>query len=151
MKPEFTAHKDGPHSRVNCVECHVGTGAIGFVRAKAAGTRQLVSLTFGTYSRPVPSPVHNLRPANETCEHCHWPERYVGDKIDVISEFGNDEKNTLAQTKMVMHVGGGLPQLGRPAGIHWHANPGNVIEFVATDGKRQEIPYVRLMTPDGKV
>ena len=27
MKPEFVAYQDGPHSRVACVQCHVGGGA----------------------------------------------------------------------------------------------------------------------------
>ena len=29
MKPEFTAHQRSPHSRVECVNCHIGPGAPG--------------------------------------------------------------------------------------------------------------------------
>ena len=69
MEPEAVAHREGPHSRVPCVDCHVGPGAAGFVRAKMNGIHQVISLTRGTYPQPVPSPVLNMRPARETCEH----------------------------------------------------------------------------------
>src|ERR1700676_1506752 len=46
MQPEFTAHQNSPHSRVACVECHVGSGASWFVRSKVSGTRQLFALAF---------------------------------------------------------------------------------------------------------
>ena len=60
-----------------------------------------------SYSRPIPSPVHNLRPARDTCEQCHWPEKFHGDKVGVIREYGNDEKNTESVTRLLLHVGGG--------------------------------------------
>src|SRR5215831_11845647 len=142
MEPEFVAHRDGPHSRVACVECHVGTGIPSFVKSKVNGTRQLVALARGTYSRPIPSPVDDLRPARDTCEHCHWPEKFHGDRVDVVPDFASDEANTNNSTKLVMHVGGGIAELGRPAGIHWHTNSQNQIEYVATDDERQDIPYV---------
>ena len=151
MEPEFTAHRDGPHSRVACVECHIGSGAPWFVKSKIDGTRQVVAVIRNSYSRPIATPVYDLRPARDTCEQCHWPEKFHGDKVDVIPSFGDDEKNTSSPTKLVLHIGGGLPQLGQPAGIHWHTNPQNEIEYVATDDKRQEIPYVQLKTADGVV
>ena len=81
MKPEFTAYQDGPHSRVTCVQCHIGPGASWFAKSKISGTRQVLAVTFHTYSRPIPSPVQNLRPARDTCEQCHWPEKFHGDKV----------------------------------------------------------------------
>ena len=42
MMPEFTAHQDGPHARVACVQCHIGPGASWFVRSKLDGARQVV-------------------------------------------------------------------------------------------------------------
>jgi hypothetical protein len=150
MEPEYVAHREGPHSRVTCVECHVGSGAQSYVYYKLNGMRQLAHLVTGNYPKPVPSPVFNLRPARGTCEMCHWPEKFHGDKVDVAPEYASDEKNTNNSTKLVLHVGGGLPQYGLGAGIHWHTNPQNEIDFVATDAKRQEIPYVRLKDKDGK-
>ena len=38
-------------------------------------------------SMPIPSPVHELRPARETCEQCHWPQRFTGDR-DLMAPFG---------------------------------------------------------------
>jgi hypothetical protein len=148
MQPEFVANRDGPHSRVPCVECHVGSGASSFVKSKVDGSRRVVAMMFGTYARPVPSPVHDLPPGRDTCQHCHRPEKFHGDRVKDIPEFASDEANTMSATRVVLHVGGGMPELGRPAGIHWHT--ANEIEF-ATDAKRQEIPYVRLKAADGSV
>ena len=67
-------------------------------------------------------PVHNLRPARDTCEQCHWPEKFHGDKVEVIREYANDEKNTESVTRLMVHVGGGSERLGTATGIHWHMN-----------------------------
>ena len=71
MTPEFTAYKMSPHAQVACVDCHVGEGPASFVLAKLNGVSQLVGVATGSHSRPIPTPVHNLRPANETCGKCH--------------------------------------------------------------------------------
>jgi len=150
MEPEFTAHRDGPHARVACVECHVAPGAAGFAKAKLAGTRQVVALMRGSYATPVPSPVHSMTEARDTCEHCHWADKFHGDKPKIIREYADDEKNTETITKMLVHVGGGSERLGVASGIHWHMNTGNEIEFVS-DEKRETISYVRLKDRQGNV
>jgi hypothetical protein len=86
MAPEYAAYVDSPHSRVGCVQCHIGPGASWFVRSKLSGTRQLFAVSLETYSRPIQSPVKHLRPARETCEQCHWPEKFHGDKFLVRTE-----------------------------------------------------------------
>ena len=151
MKPEGTAHQDGPHARVACVQCHIGPGAAGFARAKASGTRQLVAVIRGTYSKPVGAPVRTMVPARKTCEQCHWPEKLHGDKLVRITEYADDEKNTASEMKLLVHVGGGSERLGIATGIHWHMNVANEVEFIATDAKRQVIPYVRLKDRTGAV
>jgi hypothetical protein len=151
MEPEYTANQDGPHSRVRCVECHIGPGASWFVKSKLDGTRQVLAVMRGTYSKPIQSPVHNLRPARDTCERCHWPEKFHGDKVEVIRDYANDEKNTESVTRLLVHVGGGSERLGLASGIHWHMNVANQIEYVATDAKRQTIPYVRFQDRQGNV
>ncbi len=98
MAPEYTAYLNSPHSRVACVDCHIGSGAPWFVRAKISGVRQLFAVNLKTYSRPIPSPVHNLRPARETCEQCHWPQRFTGDKLVVKTKYADDEQNTPSTT-----------------------------------------------------
>jgi hypothetical protein len=151
MKPEFTAYQDGPHSRVTCVQCHIGSGASWFAKSKISGARQLLAVSFHTYSRPIPSPVQNLRPARDTCEQCHWPEKFHGDKIRRIPEYASDEKNTESVTTMQVHVGGGSERLGMAQGIHWHMNVANEVEYIATDEKRQVIPWVRVKNRQGQV
>ena len=151
MKPEFAAYQDGPHSRVTCVQCHIGPGASWFAKSKISGARQVLAVTFHTYSRPIPSPVQNLRPARDTCEQCHWPEKFHGDKVRRIYEFAADEKNTESVTVMQVHVGGGSERLGIAQGIHWHMNVANEVEYIATDTKRQVIPWVRVKDRLGNV
>jgi len=48
MDPEYTAYQNSPHSRVACVECHIGPGAGWFVKSKLSGLRQVVAVTFHT-------------------------------------------------------------------------------------------------------
>jgi len=151
MQPEFAAYQDSPHSRVTCVECHIGPGAPWFVRSKLAGTRQVFAVLKSSHERPIPSPARDLRPARDTCERCHWPEKFHGDKIRVIREYAEDEANTETVTTLQVHVGGGSERLGIATGIHWHMNVANEIEYVALDEQRQSIGYVRLRDRRGQI
>jgi hypothetical protein len=151
MKPEFTAYQEGPHSRVACVECHVGAGASSFAKSKISGARRVLAVSFHTYARPIPSPVQDMRPARDTCEQCHWPEKFHGDKVRRVYEYAGDEKNTESVTTLQVHVGGGSERLGIAQGIHWHMNVANEVEYIATDDKRQVIPWVRLKDRFGNV
>ncbi len=150
MNPEFTAYSVSPHARVGCVECHVGGGADHYVRSKFNGIRQLYGVTLGSYDRPIKTPVHNLRPANETCGKCHWSEKFHGDVLKVFNHYGYDEKNSLNQIRMLVKVGGGNAANGQTGGIHWHMNLANEIEYIATDEKRQNIPWIRMKDASGK-
>ena len=149
MTPEFTAYQNSPHSRVECVACHIGPGASWFVRSKLSGTRQLFAVAFHTYSRPIPSPVKYLRPARETCEQCHWPQRFTGDKFVVRERFQDDEKNTPQTSVLVLKVGGVTWQ-GR-VGIHGrHLETGSRIHYISIDPERMIIPVVNYVTDTGK-
>jgi nitrate/TMAO reductase-like tetraheme cytochrome c subunit len=149
MAPEYTAYLNSPHSRVACVDCHIGSGAPWFVRAKISGVRQLFAVNLKTYSRPIPSPVHNLRPSRDTCEHCHWPERFTGDKLLVKTKYADDEQNTPATTVLLVKIGGRTTQ--GLVGIHGrHLAAAERIEYVSTDGRRQVIPRVTYTQDDGK-
>lgn len=150
MNPEFTAYMVSPHAQVGCVDCHVGGGADHYVRSKFNGIRQLYGVTLGSYDRPIKTPVHNLRPANETCGKCHSPEKFHGDVLKVFNHYGYDEKNSLNQIRMLVKVGGGNAVNGQVGGIHWHMNIANEIEYIATDEKRQNIPWVRMKDASGK-
>lgn len=151
MNPEFTAYSHSPHARVACVECHVGAGATWYVKSKLSGARQVFATAFNTYPRPIPTPVHNLRPAQETCEECHWPARFYGAQLKVFTHYASDEKNTPRRIRMLIRVGGGDPATGAPEGIHWHMNIANEISYVAADEQHQVIPYVRVKDMQGRV
>ena len=139
MKPEFVAYQDGPHSRVTCVRCHIGPGASWFARSKVSGMRQVIAVARGSYSRPIASPVQNLRPARRCASSVTGP-KFHGDKIRRVAEYGDDEKNTESVTTLAVHVGGGSQRMGTATGIHWHMNVANEIEYITTDEKRQVIP-----------
>jgi hypothetical protein len=151
MKPEFVAYNASPHARVRCVECHVGGGAEWYVRSKLAGVHQLYAVTFRTYQRPIQTPLHNMRPADETCAKCHWPEKFFGEQLKVFNHYGYDKNNSLNQTRMLIKTGGGSPVAGQVAGIHWHMNIANEITYIASDEKRQNISWVRMKDMNGKV
>jgi nitrate/TMAO reductase-like tetraheme cytochrome c subunit len=148
MHPEYTAYQRSAHANVACVDCHIGPGADWFVRSKLSGAWQVVSVNFDLYPRPIPTPVHDLRPARETCEQCHWPTKFVGDRLKVISSHSDDEANTELKTVLVMRVGG---QLGSAShGIHWHVDPGIEIRYLA-DPDRETIYDVEMRAAGGKV
>ncbi|MEQ1896460.1 MAG: cytochrome c3 family protein [Vicinamibacterales bacterium] len=151
MEPQYVAHQTGPHSRVACVSCHVGSGAGAVARSKFKGLRQLVLVATDRAPRPVAPPLQVMRPAVETCEQCHWPEKFHGDRQKVVREYGDDQASTETGTTLTLHLGGGSAVLGIGTGIHWHMNLDNVVEFVATDSTRQSIPYVRLTNREGRV
>jgi hypothetical protein len=151
MEPEFVAYTDGPHARVACVECHIGPGAPWLVKSKIDGIRQVVAVALDTYERPVPSPVHDLRPARDTCEHCHWPDKFTGDLVRTFPSFGDDEANTASHTTLQLRVGGGGWRFGGPHGIHWHTSLNHRVEYITTDANRQTIPWVRLTDVQGRV
>ena len=146
MQPEYTAFQRSPHSRVACADCHIGAGADWFVKSKLSGSWQLVAVTFNLYPTPIPTPVHNLRPARETCEQCHWPTKFAGDKLRVRVHYAEDEKNTEMHNVLLVKIGG---EHGRKSsGIHWHVDPGVTIRYL-TDEKRETIYDVELTTKDG--
>ena len=149
MAPEYSAYQNSPHARVECVECHIGPGAGWFVRSKLSGLRQVFAVTFHTYSRPIPSPVKYLRPARETCEQCHWPQRFSGDKLIYKTNYKDDEKNTPQTTTMVLKIGGHKRQ--GSVGIHGrHLDEGSRIRYISIDDQRQVIPVVFYTDDQGK-
>lgn len=150
MKPEYTAYKYSPHARVTCAECHVGSGADWYVKSKLSGAYQVYSVLFNKYSRPIETPVRNLRPAQQTCEQCHWPKYFYTEKKVEKTYFLPDEKNTEWWITLLMKIGGGNSESGPTSGIHWHMNIRNKITYVATDSQRQIIPWVQSVGPDGK-
>jgi nitrate/TMAO reductase-like tetraheme cytochrome c subunit len=138
MQPQYVAYEHSPHARVACVECHIGPGASWFVRSKLSGSYQVYASIFHVYPRPIPVPVTSLRPARETCEQCHWPARFEGNRLVIIPTYADDESNTLTKTVLLMHIGGGNGLVG----IHGaHVGPGVTIRY-GSDESRQKMHWV---------
>lgn len=137
MNPEHVTHKASSHARVACVHCHVGPGGEHYVRSKVEGARQLVALATESYHRPIETPVYTLRPAQETCEECHWPDKFYSPRMEVYDHFMSDEQNSHWQIRMLFNIGGPLIPGKHSGGIHWHIHEGNKIDVVAVDSTRQ--------------
>jgi nitrate/TMAO reductase-like tetraheme cytochrome c subunit len=151
MNPQRVSHADSPHARVPCVDCHIGAGAGWFVRSKMSGLRQVWAVFAGTYSTPIPTPVENLRPARETCEACHWPQKFYGDRLVLRTHYAPDETNTRTQTSLLIKTGGGDPRLGMHGGIHWyHMERQHEIRFIPGDPRQQSVAWIRYRTPEGE-
>lgn len=146
MPPEFNAYLVSPHARVQCVECHIGRGffATRFTR-KAGDVRHIISLAFRQYEFPIR--VKTLRPARDTCERCHFPEKFSNDSLVQLHRFGNDEDNSASTIYLTLKTGGGSERQGLGRGIHWHIE--NEVLYYATDELQQDIPYVLVVDEDG--
>ncbi len=148
MNPEWTAYQDSPHSEVPCVECHVGEGMDALLASKVRGMQQMYEHAMGLYNRPIPTPVHTLSPASETCGRCHAPEHDFGRMTQVHTHFGLDEANTRTYDTIDLKVG---PGDGTRGGIHWHAAPLTRIDFGSVEGRRQQILWVEVRDAGGAV
>jgi len=157
MAPEYAAYGISAHSHVACVQCHIGEGAEAYFSAKVNGTKQLIEVSLHpvsglaprlipNYPTPIPSPVTSLRPARYTCEGCHTPTRFDGDKLLVKSSFADDAQNSESQTVLILHLGG-VDSLSHRTGIHG-VHLGH-IEYIATESTRTNIPWVERTNPDG--
>jgi hypothetical protein len=149
MEPEFTAYQFSPHAKVGCVKCHIGSGADWFVRSKISGSYQLYAVAFNKYPKPIPTPIENLRPAQETCEQCHWPNHFFSEKQQVNTYFLGDEENTKWNINLLMKIGGGNVEAGPTSGIHWHMNIAHEVTYKALDAEREIIPWIRSRSPGG--
>lgn len=145
MSPEYTAYQKSAHARVKCVECHVGEGVDWYVKSKLSGLRQVYGVITGDFSRPIGTPIHNLRPARETCEKCHWPEKFFARTDKLEKHYLADEQNTPWNINLTLKIGGEHSSDALSEGIHWHVDKNNVVQYVALDYKRQEIPWVRFI------
>jgi nitrate/TMAO reductase-like tetraheme cytochrome c subunit len=148
MPPEFTAYLTSPHARIDCVDCHIGKGFIATrITRKAGDAQHIISLAFKDYEFPIRA--DKLRPARETCELCHFPEKFSDDSLREIKRFKDDTHNTPVSTYLTLKTGGGSKREGLGRGIHWHVE--NKVEYLATDPEEQHIPYVRVTEDDGSI
>ena len=146
MGPEWQVYSVSPHSRVACVECHIGEGIEALVSAKINGAWQAVATMFDLYDRPIGTPIHNLRPASETCNKCHWPEKHYGSKLVKIERYRDDETNTKQYTTLNLKVDAAN---GVGSGIHWHISEENEVRYSSVNDLREDMIWVDVRQEDG--
>ena len=148
MPPEFTSYLVSPHARVECVECHIGRGFLATQFSRKAGDLQhITSLAFKSYEFPIRA--DKMRPARDSCEKCHFPEKFSDDSLREIRTYRDDLENTPVSIYLTLKTGGGTKRLGLGRGIHWHIE--NDISYYATDPEEQDIPYIRVELDDGSI
>jgi len=146
MPPEFTSYLASPHARVACVDCHIGQGFITErITRKAGDARHIIASVFKTYEYPIK--VKHMRPARETCELCHFPEKFSDDSLRENVHYRSDIDNSSYTVYTILKTGGGSQRVGLGQGIHWHIE--NPVYFLALDREEQQIPYIRVVAEDG--
>ena len=149
MGPEFRSHAYSVHAEIACVDCHVGPGARYFLLYKLKGTRQLFDVMFDRYPRPIPTPVVDLRPSQDVCEHCHGPKYQINQKLENRTYFLSDKKNTRRTINLLLRMGKTEVTTERPPKMHWHSSTTQEIVY-ASNEKRSVIPWIRVRRLDGK-
>ncbi|MCF7822578.1 MAG: NapC/NirT family cytochrome c [Candidatus Marinimicrobia bacterium] len=147
MGPEWAVYSVSPHSRVPCVDCHIGEGVKALASAKLNGAWQAVSSIFDLYDKPIGTPIHNLRPARETCGKCHWPEKHYGSKLVKHKRYKEDETNTLQYTTLNLKVDA---TNGVGTGIHWHVSEENEVRYSSVDDIRESMIWVEVKKENGE-
>jgi hypothetical protein len=148
MPPEYTSYLTSPHARIDCVDCHIGKGFIATrITRKAGDIRHVTSTIFQDYEFPIRA--HQLRPARETCELCHFPEKFSDDSLREIKRFENNADNTPISTYLTLKTGGGSQREGLGRGIHWHIE--NPVYYFTSDPEEQEIPFIKMVDADGNI
>jgi nitrate/TMAO reductase-like tetraheme cytochrome c subunit len=148
MPPEYTTYLQSPHARVQCVECHLGRDSfITQLVRKTGHARLIYAQVFHKYEYPIIAT--DMRPANEACETCHFPQQFTSDTLKEIKYHLDDANNTPRSIFLVLKIGGGTKRQGLGQGIHWHIE--NKVSYLSTDPLRQTIPYIRVEDENGKV
>ena len=148
MNPEWVTYQRSPHARVPCVECHVGEGLDALIASKLNGIRQMYLAAFDLYNQPIPTPVHTLRPARETCEKCHWPQKFYGKHLITRAHYQKDSLSTPHYTTLSVKIDAGQP--GHDPGAHWHIDDKNQVMYTSVQDERREMLTVKALQPDGE-
>ncbi|MCX6271531.1 MAG: NapC/NirT family cytochrome c [Bacteroidetes bacterium] len=144
MEPEYTTYLSSVHAQVPCGDCHMGEGSGWFVRSKLAALKLVYSQLFNRYSKPIPTPITDFRPVQQTCQQCHWPQKFYARKLIHQVSYLADSANTEWDISLIMKTGPKNSAMGLREGIHWHINPDYRLEYVSNTANRESIPWVRL-------
>lgn len=148
MPPEYTAYQVSVHARVACVDCHLGRQS--FLSAVPQKAKEITHVTDAlTHAYEPPIYIKNLRPARDTCEKCHNPDKFSNDTFVEIQRYAEDENNTEKRNFLIVKTGGGTAREGLGRGIHWHVE--NKVQFYSDDPLKQIVPYIRVEDDNGQV
>ena len=141
MGPELAAYEAGPHQDVTCGECHVESGAEGWIKAKINGTKQLIQVITGLYPQPVPPPDHASLPSvTHTCLRCHSLDRLATANLVTRTSFTEDETNTRQFVGLMIRPGSG-DVFDVKRSVHWHVLSN--VQFWTPAENAAKIDYVR--------
>jgi len=141
MQPQTYAYEISPHAEVTCQGCHIGHSGDDFIKSKLNGVKELIALLTNTYERPIVANFHHLLPSSDTCSHCHWPESFSDDELEVYITYLPDENNTEQIEYMMFEVGTGDHEIAND--IHWHMAAD--LYYVPVDEERREIAWVGIV------
>ncbi len=149
MAPELEAYHLGSHRDVDCGECHVEPGIVGWVKSKLAGTRQLVSVVLNTYPTPIEPPDHQTLPSSaDTCQKCHSLNDRSFVALRAQTQFQEDEANSRDFVGlMIRPAGGDAFDVNRS--VHWHVL--SQFTYTSPDANSAVIDYVTSTRDDGTV
>jgi nitrate/TMAO reductase-like tetraheme cytochrome c subunit len=149
MDPELKAYHLGPHRDVNCGECHVAPGIVGWVKSKIAGTRQLVGVVTGNYPTPILPPDHaELPSAADTCQKCHSLNNRSFASLRTTTSFAEDQPNSRLFVGLMIRPGGG-DAFNVSRSVHWHVL--SQFDYLSPDTNSNTIDYVTSTRDDGSV
>ena len=146
MGPELKAYAMSPHREVACAECHVEPGAVGWVKAKLNGTRQLIGVLTGRSrprSRPRTMPTCRRPPTPACAATTRSRSSPNGGPVTLVlqDKYREDEPNTQSTVALVIRPAGfGGEVVAR--GVHWHID--SEVDYIAPDPRAQKIDYVRI-------
>jgi nitrate/TMAO reductase-like tetraheme cytochrome c subunit len=149
MAPELKAYHVGSHRDVDCGECHVEPGVIGWVKSKLSGTRQLVSVVMNTYPTPIEPPDHQMLPSTaDTCQKCHSLNARSFVALRANTTFQEDEPNTREFVGLMIRPSSG-DAFDLSTSVHWHVL--STFTYTSPDTNSSVIDYVTATRSDGTV
>ena len=143
MQPEYATYLNSSHAKVPCMGCHSGAGSGWVVQSRLAILGMAYSYLTNTYERPIPHISAAMRPDRETCENCHWPQKFYTRKLINHEYYLTDSSNTAWSISLLLKVGPKNTAHGLKEGIHWHINPDVKIEYKSDALHQETIPWVR--------
>ena len=72
----------------------------------------MIGYMMDSYDKPIRTPVHQMRPADETCENCHWPEKHLGTKLVVRPHYRDNAEVSGFVNVILLRRGGVRALLG---------------------------------------